>query len=320
MRSRIIFSALILFAFAGQSNAALQSRAGGQAYYDTVLDITWIANANAAAGSIYDDGFSTSDGRMSWASAQLWVTSLNTGSYLGATNWRLPITAQPDPSCAGQYDPGSPFDVQGYSVGCTGSEMGHLYNVDSITGPTPGPFVNVKLDYYWSDTTVVYSTGSAWTLSFQNGSQNSSNKTAFFNYAWAVRDGDIDAPVDTDGDGVADAEDNCVSVANADQADTDGDLRGNACDNCRNLANNTGAGAQCDSDNDGYGNLCDGDLNNNGATNAFDTPLFRQQLGQPSVAPTFNVADLNCNGSVNAFDTPIFRSLLGAPPGPGAGP
>jgi hypothetical protein len=44
--------------------------------------------------------------------------------------------------------------------------------------------------------------------------------------------------------------------------------------------------------------------------------LFRAQLGQPSVGPTYNQADLNCNGFVNAFDTPIFRSLLGKLPGP----
>jgi hypothetical protein len=98
-----------------------------------------------------------------------------------------------------------------------------------------------------------------------------------------------DLLADTDGDGVADSADNCTLVANP---------------------------SQCDSDGDGYGNHCDADLNNNGATNAFDTPLFRAQLGQPSVAPTYNIADLNCNGSVNAFDTPIFRSLLGSPPGP----
>jgi hypothetical protein len=73
---------------------------------------------------------------------------------------------------------------------------------------------------------------------------------------------------------------------------------------------------QCDSDGDGYGNLCDGDLNNNGFTNAFDTPLYRAQLGQPSIGPLFNKADINCNGFVNAFDSPLFRSLLGSPPGP----
>ena len=94
--------------------------------------------------------------------------------------------------------------------------------------------------------------------------------------------------------------------------DLDGDGIENSQDNCT-LAANPG---QCDSDGDGFGNHCDGDLNNNGATNAFDTPLLRQQLGLPSVGPTYNQADLNCDGSVNAFDTPLFRSLLGAPPGP----
>ncbi len=96
-------------------------------------------------------------------------------------------------------------------------------------------------------------------------------------------------PPDADSDGMADVADNCVSVANANQ---------------------------CDSDSDGYGNRCDGDLNNNGATNAQDTTLFRQQLGQPSVGPTYHKADLNCNGAVNAQDTTLFRQLLGAPPGP----
>ncbi len=94
---------------------------------------------------------------------------------------------------------------------------------------------------------------------------------------------------DADGDGVADAVDSCLNVANA---------------------------SQCDSDGDGFGNRCDGDLNNNGATNAQDTGLFRAQLGQPSPATGRNKADLNCNGAVNAQDTGLFRQLLGAPPGP----
>jgi uncharacterized repeat protein (TIGR01451 family) len=103
----------------------------------------------------------------------------------------------------------------------------------------------------------------------------------------------VSAAVDSDSDGVADA-----------------------FDNCQTLVNNVGAGGQCDSDGDGFGNHCDGDLNNNGFTNAFDTPLYRAQIGQPSVAPIYNAADINCNGFVNAFDTPLFRSLFGSPPGP----
>jgi len=127
--------------------------------------------------------------------------------------------------------------------------------------------------------------------------------------------------VDCDGDTVANATDNCPDVSNVGQDDSgDGDGRGNVCDNCRNLANNTGAGAQADSDGDGFGNRCDGDLNQNSATNAQDYVLFRQQLGQPSVAPLYNRADINSNAVVNAQDYVQFRGLLGAAPGPGAGP
>jgi exo-beta-1,3-glucanase (GH17 family) len=124
------------------------------------------------------------------------------------------------------------------------------------------------------------------------------------------------ASADSDLDGVPNVTDNCPDVANANQEDADADGRGDVCDNCRLLANNSGSAAQCDSDGDGFGNRCDADLTNNGSTNAQDTTLFRQQLGQPSPSPAFNRADLNCSGAVNAQDTTLFRSLLGAPPGP----
>jgi len=94
--------------------------------------------------------------------------------------------------------------------------------------------------------------------------------------------------------------------------DTDADGIPDVTDNCTELANAT----QCDSDGDGYGNRCDGDLNNDGATDALDTTLHRQQLGQPSTGPTYNAADLNCNGAVNAQDTTLYRQRLGLPPGP----
>jgi large repetitive protein len=44
-------------------------------------------------------------------------------------------------------------------------------------------------------------------------------------------------PLDTDGDGVPDSSDNCVSVSNHDQADADGDGHGDTCDPCPNEAN-----------------------------------------------------------------------------------
>jgi len=94
--------------------------------------------------------------------------------------------------------------------------------------------------------------------------------------------------------------------------DVDSDGVENALDNCTVVANP----GQCDSDGDGYGNHCDGDLNNNTVTNSQDYVLFRQQIGQPSVAPAYNPADINCSGAVNSQDYVLFRSLLGAPSGP----
>ena len=42
-----------------------------------------------------------------------------------------------------------------------------------------------------------------------------------------------DQPADADGDGIADAQDNCPTVANSDQLDSDGDGVGDACDQCQ---------------------------------------------------------------------------------------
>jgi len=56
---------------------------------------------------------------------------------------------------------------------------------------------------------------------------------------------------DLDGDGIPDAEDNCPTVPNADQADGDGDGVGDVCDNCP-LAFNPDQ-----SDGDGVGDVCD---------------------------------------------------------------
>ena len=113
------------------------------------------------------------------------------------------------------------------------------------------------------------------------------------------------AGLDNDGDLLYDG-------ADPDCADTDSDGIRNGSDNCVLLSN----ASQCDSDGDGYGNRCDGDLNNNNFTNSQDYVLFRQQLGQPSIAPTYNKGDINCNTSVNAQDYVLFRVLLGSSPGP----
>jgi len=59
--------------------------------------------------------------------------------------------------------------------------------------------------------------------------------------------------IDTDGDGVDDAIDNCINTPNPDQLDTDGDGVGDVCDNCPVTAN----ADQLDGDGDGVGDVCD---------------------------------------------------------------
>ena len=57
---------------------------------------------------------------------------------------------------------------------------------------------------------------------------------------------------DRDGDGVLDADDNCVEVPNTTQLDGDDDGVGDACDNCRVVAN----ADQADENDDGIGDAC----------------------------------------------------------------
>jgi Tol biopolymer transport system component len=88
-----------------------------------------------------------------------------------------------------------------------------------------------------------------------------------------VRDLSAGPPPDGDLDGAQNAVDNCLGVANPDQANTDGDAQGDACDadddgdgvadggdNCRTSANP----AQTDTDGDGLGDTCDPDADNDG--------------------------------------------------------
>ena len=85
--------------------------------------------------------------------------------------------------------------------------------------------------------------------------------------------------MDTDGDGVPDAVDNCIEVVNANQLDADADV--------------------------------------DGEVTVADYAMLRSVLGQPATAsPTAAAADLNGSGTVTVADFAILRARLGTAPGP----
>jgi hypothetical protein len=99
---------------------------------------------------------------------------------------------------------------------------------------------------------------------------------------------------DADGDGVPDAYDNCVDIANGPLAST-----GN-CD------------AQEDYNTNGYGQVCDADLNEDGGVGLDDMGILLNNLN----AGAGNTADLNCDGGVGLDDMGRLLNSLNLTPGP----
>ncbi len=91
---------------------------------------------------------------------------------------------------------------------------------------------------------------------------------------------------DADADGVADAVDNCLGLANANQSDAD---------------------------RDGFGDLCDADLDQSGMVNAVDLSILRDAFGTRS-----SKADANGDGVVNSLDVALLQTRFGKAPGPSA--
>jgi hypothetical protein len=155
-------------------NANLIERLGGEAYYDTGLDITWLADANYAQTSGFDPA-----GCMSWEDANTWAVNLNIS---GITGWRLPsLDVNGD---------GTIINCSGGGVAnCDDNEMGYLFYEEGIKSSAQGVFSNVQNEDYWSSTESNFA-GFSEVFHFGGGSQNE-NPNGDYNFAWAVYSGDV---------------------------------------------------------------------------------------------------------------------------------
>lgn len=151
-------------ALIGRSPATLNGT-DYQAYYDDVLDVTWVADASLAQTSGFD-----ADGLMAWPAAFAnWPASLNNGSYLGVNDWRLPGVA----------------------------EYGAMYSQNQVTTGSPSPFSNMQAAY-WSSTAyrcllVQFCTGGygqQQSFDFSTGAAEQPLPDTELS-VWAVRSGDI---------------------------------------------------------------------------------------------------------------------------------
>ncbi len=234
-----LMAAAILWGVVGGANAAsvsgqgtwettLQGRdldgnlATAEAYYDTVLNLTWLQDANLAGTA------------MTWEDASDWAASLDPyGS--GITGWSLPVIRFPvdgteeddfDLSYIGTEDWGDNVSAPGtLYAGSTSSEMAHMfYNtlgnkstcdplLSTVSTCVPqagwglsneGPFSNIVADGNWSgslfapDEDYIDSADHFWVFDLAVGDQYAMDvygARPIKLSAWAVHDGDVGTPV-----------------------------------------------------------------------------------------------------------------------------
>lgn len=139
-RSLAHIAASIALLTASHASAELQGRYltqdtshGFDAYYDTLRDITWLADASYG-------------GRMSWDYADTWVQTVRLGGY---DDWRLPTYADPNGYL------GELYQLWVYELGNNADQQHPILQYN------PGPFHNIL--YYITGTFGTEGTAAYWT-------------------------------------------------------------------------------------------------------------------------------------------------------------
>jgi len=211
-------SAATALALSANANAALIERLGGLAYYDDVANLTWLTNASAAAGSVYDIS-NPGTGQMRYSEATAWVTDLEVA---GVSGWRLPEARSIDGTTSddatisynGTEDYGFNISAPGtLFAGTMESELAHMFynTLGNKSGCDPalstsstcvsqtdwgltstGPFNNLRESTYYGTSTTGYVEGTIWTFTMYNGAQTIQSTDAYIT-PWAVYSGDVSA-------------------------------------------------------------------------------------------------------------------------------
>jgi PEP-CTERM motif len=172
-----------------------------EAYYDTVLNVTWLADV----GYFYSNPNGVNQDKMTWGESKAWVAQLN---LHGISGWRLP-DVKPVNGTSFNYTPTTMGDSDvGHNITSTQSEFAHLYHVTlgnrGIHGPSDtelglvntGPFINAGMDSTWLDVEYAPDASKAWLFDSFTGWQLGVTKEQIPQYTvWAVHPGDVAAVV-----------------------------------------------------------------------------------------------------------------------------
>jgi PEP-CTERM motif len=204
-----VMATLMLVSTAAQ--ATLFDRGRGL-IYDSLLNVTWLQDANYAKTIGFD---TNGDGLMTKARANTWANNL---VYDGYTDWRLPIARRTDLACSDSFNEGgTPPDSYGFN--CSLSEMAHMFKVNlglkNLEGAIPvadgglfqdgldhfgeqrdlGLFKNIQASIYWYRTNFLSEPALSYVFDFDDGFQFGFPRVTpgpdpeF--HAWALRDGDV---------------------------------------------------------------------------------------------------------------------------------
>lgn len=191
-----------------------------EGYYDTVLQITWLADANYRASTLPPNTSGERDA-MTYLNAVNWISQLNDQSFLGYADWRMPhirpldgIDYQPFiQTLNGSTDYSMNVSAPGtlYS-GSTASELAFMFfhtlgNKATCSPLSPqyecipqansgltntGYFYNVDVNCYMSGDG--YRSDERWIFCNSTGAQSSATSGGS-SFVWLVHDGDIGSAV-----------------------------------------------------------------------------------------------------------------------------
>ena len=140
------------------SGTGLQANPGGQTIYDSVANVTWLANANLAASNTFGLPLCTDpttpaicvarDGAMTSDSANQFIANMNAyngSGYLGQKNWQVPPV---DPNCGtfGCNSAANPMGELFYG------QFGLSEGMPVVAAPDiqVGPLHNIQPYLYWA--------------------------------------------------------------------------------------------------------------------------------------------------------------------------